>query len=72
MSPFIFELATVILVAACLSMLARFFRQPLILAYLATGILIGSFSFFNIINLDIFYIFSEIQFQFLKSDFGDF
>ena len=65
MSPFIFELATVILVAACLSMLARFFRQPLILAYLATGILIGSFSFFNIINLDIFYIFSDLGIMFL-------
>ena len=65
MSPSIFELATVILVAACLSMLARFFRQPLILAYLATGILIGSFSFFNIINLDIFYIFSDLGIMFL-------
>lgn len=65
MSPAIFELATIILMAAGLSMVARFLRQPIVLAYLATGILIGTFSFFNIINLDAFRLFSDLGIMFL-------
>lgn len=60
MSTGIFELSIVILVAAVLGILARFLKQPIILAYIFSGVAIGFFSFFHLTNKDMFQTFSEI------------
>ncbi len=62
-----FDLAVIILVAAVLSLVAKFFKQPLILAYIATGFLIAQFGLFNIdlANSEIFQIFSNLGIMFL-------
>ncbi len=61
----IFELAVVVLMAAGLGIAAKFLRQPLILAYLATGILIGLLGFFNVANRETFRVFSDLGIMFL-------
>lgn len=60
-----FELTVVILIAAALSVLARFLKQPLILAYLATGAIIGYFGLLNLSNQDTFRIFADLGIMFL-------
>src|SRR3989344_4723869 len=45
------ELAVVITIAAFLGVLAKLFRQPLILAYLATGALIGAGSKLEVLSI---------------------
>ena len=42
MSSTLFDLALVISLAAVLGMVLRFFRQPVILAYIATGVIVGA------------------------------
>ncbi len=59
------ELAIVILVAAVLGSAAKLFRQPVILAYLATGIVIGYFGLFNFQDKEVFSIFSDLGIMFL-------
>ncbi len=59
------ELAIVILVAAVLGVLAKLLRQPVILAYLVTGIVIGYFGFFNVQDKEVFSIFSDLGIMFL-------
>lgn len=59
------ELAIVILVAAVLGATAKLFRQPVILAYLATGIVIGYFGLFNVQDKETFSIFSDLGIMFL-------
>lgn len=65
MSGGLLELAIVILFAASLGVVAKFFRQPIILAYLAAGILIGYFGFFNLSDKETFQIFSDLGIMFL-------
>ncbi len=59
------ELAIVILVAAVLGAAAKLFRQPVILAYLATGIVIGYFGLLNVQDKEVFSIFSDLGIMFL-------
>jgi Kef-type K+ transport system membrane component KefB len=61
----ILELAIVVLVAAVLGILAKFLRQPIILAYLAAGVLIAYFDFFHLANQETFQIFSDLGIMFL-------
>ena len=65
MATGVLELAIVVLVAAVLGILARVLRQPIILAYLAAGILIAYFDFFNLADKETFRIFSDLGIMFL-------
>ncbi len=60
-----FELALVILFAAAMGIAAKLLKQPVILAYLATGALIGYFGFFNLANRETFKIFADLGIMFL-------
>ena len=61
----LFELAVVIFIAAGLGIAAKIFKQPIILAYLAAGIVVGYFSFFNLADKESFRIFSDLGIMFL-------
>src|SRR3990172_888983 len=61
----LFELAIVVLIAAGLGIAAKIFKQPIILAYLAAGIVVGYFSFFNLADKESFRIFSDLGIMFL-------
>jgi len=65
MSTGIFELSIVILIAAGLGILARILKQPIILAYIFSGLAIGFFGFFHLTNKDLFQTFSELGLMFL-------
>jgi len=65
MSTGIFELAIVILIAAGLGIAARLFKQPIILAYIFSGIAIGVFGFFHLSDKELFHAFSELGIMFL-------
>lgn len=54
------EITVVICLAAVLSLIFRFFKQPEILAYILTGILIGPLGIFKISNTDMFQSLSEL------------
>ncbi|MBI3638318.1 cation:proton antiporter [Candidatus Wolfebacteria bacterium] len=60
-----FELAILIAIATGLGIAARILKQPVILAYLFTGILIGVFKFFHIEDRELFRTFSELGIMFL-------
>ena len=60
-----FELAIVILFSAIFGVAAKLLKQPVILAYLATGALIGYFGFFNLTDKETFRIFSDLGIMFL-------
>lgn len=62
---FIVEFGVILAVAAILGILARFFKQPLILAYLLAGILIGPIAFGLIEDPHIIKPFAEIGIVFL-------
>lgn len=59
------ELAIVILLATVLGVLARFFRQPLILAFIATGSIITYFGFFHLNDREMLKTFSDLGIMFL-------
>lgn len=61
----ILELALVVAFAALLGVIARFLKQPIILAYLVTGVIIGVFGFFNIADRETFRVFSDLGIMFL-------
>lgn len=61
----IIELAVVVVIAAVLSVVIKFLRQPLILAYLLAGIIISAFGFFNIDSNTLFSVFSDMGIMFL-------
>ena len=61
----IFELAIVIFMATALGLLAKAFKQPVVLAYLVTGALIAYFGFFNLADKEVFSIFSDLGIMFL-------
>lgn len=50
MESIFFELALVIIVAAVLSIIFRYLKQPSILAYILTGVLLGPLGFFHLQN----------------------
>lgn len=65
MASGIFELTAIILTASILGIAAKLLKQPIILAYLATGALIGYFGFFNLSDKETFLIFSDMGIMFL-------
>ncbi|MDO8557363.1 MAG: cation:proton antiporter [Candidatus Jorgensenbacteria bacterium] len=65
MASGIFELAVIILIASVLGVIAKLLRQPIILAYLLTGIVIGSLGALNLVNNEVFSVFSNLGIMFL-------
>ena len=65
MSAGLFELAIVVLLAAGLGIAAKLLKQPVILAYIIAGIVIGYFGFFHIGDKETFRIFSDLGIMFL-------
>ncbi len=65
MSGGILELTIIILIAAILGLGARLLHQPLLLAYLLTGFLIGLLGFSHIVDRETFQIFSNLGVMFL-------
>ncbi len=65
MSTGLFELSIVILVAAGLGIAARLLKQPIMLAYIFSGIVIGIFGFFHLTDKELFRTFSDLGLMFL-------
>ncbi len=65
MPHFINELALLFILAAALSVIARLFKQPLIIAYLATGAVIAYFGFVDVIGKETFQLFADLGIMFL-------
>jgi Kef-type K+ transport system membrane component KefB/voltage-gated potassium channel Kch len=65
MTAGLFELAIVVLIAAVLGFFAKILRQPIVLAYLVTGIIVGYLNFFNVQSTAAFHIFSDLGIMFL-------
>ncbi len=65
----LFELAIIVCLAAFLGIIAKTLKQPLILAYIATGIIIGlaqrQFGLFSLGDGEAFHLFSELGIMFL-------
>lgn len=61
----LFELSVIIALATVLGVFARLLKQPVILAYLATGAIIGYYGIFNINDQEMFHIFSKLGIMFL-------
>ena len=61
----ILELAFVFALAAFLGVIMRMLRQPIILAYLATGLLLSAFRFYSIAGQTTFSLFSDLGIMFL-------
>lgn len=59
------NLAIVVVAAALLGVIAKIFKQPIVLAYLLTGILIGFFGLTRIGDEETFKIFSDLGIMFL-------
>lgn len=60
-----FELAIIVLIAAVLGVLVKLLKQPVVLAYLGTGIIAGYFSFLNLSNRETFQVFADLGIMFL-------
>ena len=61
----IFDIATVLILSAIFGFVAKKLRQPLILAYVLTGLVIGPIVFGFVKNMDLIHAFSEIGVAFL-------
>ncbi|KKU90447.1 MAG: Transporter, CPA2 family [Candidatus Wolfebacteria bacterium GW2011_GWA2_47_9b] len=61
----ILELAVVVLIATMLGIIARLFKQPLILAFIGTGIIISHLGLFHLNNAETLRIFSDLGIMFL-------
>lgn len=59
MGSIFFEITVVLCLTALLAIVFRLLKQPPMLAYILTGMLIGPFAFFKIHNLDVLKNFSE-------------
>jgi Kef-type K+ transport system membrane component KefB len=65
MQSFLFQLGIIIIIATLLGIIARKLRQPIILAYILTGIIAGP-TFLNIVtSVDLVYVFSQLGIAFL-------
>lgn len=54
------DLTVIICLAAVLTLVFKFLKQPAILAYILTGIIIGSFHYFQVSNQDVLQTMSQI------------
>lgn len=60
MESLFFDLGLVIIAAALIGVVSYFFKQPLILAYITAGILIGPFGFGLIHDIEVIHVIAEI------------
>lgn len=60
MATGIIELAAVVMIAAVIGIVAKLLKQPVILAYLATGVVIGVLGFTELIAQETFRVFSSL------------
>ncbi len=60
MTPTLFALTAVIIMTAVFGLLARLLRQPLILAYIVVGLLVGYLGYADLIQKDTFQLFSDL------------
>lgn len=65
MSAFLMELGVIILIATALGFIAKLLKQPLILAYIIAGILVGPFVLNIVQSYDLVYTFSQLGAAFL-------
>ena len=65
MSAFLMELGIIILIATMLGFIAKILKQPLILAYIITGIIVGPFALNLIQSYDLMHTFSQLGAAFL-------
>lgn len=65
MTHSLFELSSIVLIATVLGFLARFLRQPTIVAFIATGVLFTAAGFLNVVGQETFRLFSELGIMFL-------
>ncbi len=65
MTSGLFELAALIVLAAAFGVAARLLKQPIILAYLITGAVVGYFGVFRMGEGQAFHIFSDLGIMFL-------
>jgi len=61
----LFDLAIIILVAAILGVAAKLLKQPVILAYIATGLVVAYFGFIEVENREVFQVFADLGIMFL-------
>ena len=65
MTSGLLELAIVILIAAALGAIAKLLKQPIVLAYLIAGVVIGYFNFFHFGDKETFQVFADLGIMFL-------
>ena len=64
------EITVIIVLAAVLTSVFRFLKQPAILAYILTGIIIGPLGFLNIRTLDFIQTLAQLGITFLLFTLG--
>ena len=65
MNPAFLELSTVLVLAAGLGIVAKVFKQPLIIAYILAGVLIASLGYFKSYDREFFEALANIGIAFL-------
>lgn len=65
MSEILIQFSIIIILAAVLGIIARFFKQPVILAYLVTGLILGYFGFFTFEDREALSTFADLGTMFL-------
>lgn len=65
MTQSLFELSAIIILATALGFLARFLRQPTIIAFLATGVILAAGGAMNIVGQETLHLFSQLGIMFL-------
>ncbi|OGH14791.1 MAG: hypothetical protein A2860_02615 [Candidatus Levybacteria bacterium RIFCSPHIGHO2_01_FULL_37_33] len=70
MAPIFLEITIIIVLAAFLTSVFRFLKQPAILAYILTGIIIGPLGFLNIRNPDFIQTLAQLGITFLLFTLG--
>jgi CPA2 family monovalent cation:H+ antiporter-2 len=68
--PILFDIGLIIFVSAMLAYVSRFLRQPIILAYVAAGVIIGPFGFGLITNVEEINLLAELGIVFLLFSVG--
>lgn len=65
MPPAFLELTSVLVLASILGIVARVFKQPLILAYIFSGVIIALLGFFKSFNIEVLELFANLGIAFL-------
>lgn len=61
----LFDLAIIVLIAAALGVAAKLLKQPVILAYIATGLVVAYFGFIDLGDREVFQVFADLGIMFL-------